>query len=458
MNGTLRKSTELVSTFFNKGNERTVQIKKNVAASIFMRGLGMVIGLIQIPIMLYYLQPERYGIWVTIGSFIVLFNFFDIGLANGLRNKFAESLAKGNKVLAQKYVSLTYLLITVIIIVIYAIFLVANSYISWPVVFNAPAELADNVNTLVLIVFTSFSITFILKILRTIYIADQRPALADLVKLGCSIFTLAAIITLSLTTDASLVYIGLAFGAAPVVVYSLASLISYSKRYREFIPSIKKIDFKYAGDLTNLGLKFFIIQISALILFSSDNLIITQILGPAAVTPYAITFKYFSAVMIIFMLIATPYWSSFTDAYHKKDFDWIKKSISDLKKISIAASFLIIGMIILSETVYSLWLGDVVKIPFTLSLFMGINVIIMMIVTPFVNFINGVGVIKLQLLVGIFEAIVNIPLSIFYAKNLSLGSTGVILATCTVNLIALILWPIQYKKIIANKAKGIWAQ
>jgi len=205
-------------------------------------------------------------------------------------------------------------------------------------------------------------------------------------------------------------------------------------------------------------MKFFVIQVSALILFSSDSIIITQILGPAAVTPYSISFKYFSSVMVIYTLIVTPYWSGFTDAYHKNDEAWIKQSITSLRKIGITLSFVILLMIFISGTVYNLWIGDSVHIPFSLSWFMGINMIILVIATPYVNFINGVGIITLQLIVGLSEAIINIPLSIYFAKHLALGATGVIMATCIINVIALILWPLQYNKIINKRAKGIWAK
>jgi Na+-driven multidrug efflux pump len=119
-------------------------------------------------------------------------------------------------------------------------------------------------------------------------------------------------------------------------------------------------------------------------------------------------------------------------------------------------SVIVIIMVILADYVYKLWIGSIVNIPFSLSLFMGLNVMLMMFTIPYVNFINGVGVITLQLVVGVCEAIINIPLSIFLAKNMNYGSTGVIMATCIANLIAFIIWPIQYKKIITNKAKGIW--
>jgi hypothetical protein len=47
-------------------------------------------------------------------------------------------------------------------------------------------------------------------------------------------------------------------------------------------------------------------------------------------------------------------------------------------------------------------------------------------------------------------------LSVFFAKNLNMGISGVIAATCICVGIGAIWAPIQYSKIVNKKAKGIW--
>jgi Na+-driven multidrug efflux pump len=62
------------------------------------------------------------------------------------------------------------------------------------------------------------------------------------------------------------------------------------------------------------------------------------------------------------------------------------------------------------------------------------------------------------MLVFILAMVINIPLSILFAKTFNLGSSGVILATVVCQLLHLIYLPIQYKKIVANEAFGIWGK
>jgi Na+-driven multidrug efflux pump len=72
------------------------------------------------------------------------------------------------------------------------------------------------------------------------------------------------------------------------------------------------------------------------------------------------------------------------------------------------------------------------------------------------HYINGVGRIKLQLFIVAFQCIISVPLAILFAKYFNFGTTGVILAININLFVPAIFIPIQYKKLITNKAQGIW--
>ena len=103
-----------VSNIINKGQGRSVKAKKNIIASFFIRGVSIAISLIIVPLTINYVNPSRYGIWLTLSAIVGWFSFFNIGLTQGLRNKFAEAKAKGEDDLAQIYVSTTYAILAII--------------------------------------------------------------------------------------------------------------------------------------------------------------------------------------------------------------------------------------------------------------------------------------------------------------------------------------------------------
>jgi O-antigen/teichoic acid export membrane protein len=445
-----------IKEFFTTGHERSVKAKKNILGSFVFKGGSVLISLLLVPLTLNYLNPVKYGIWLTLISILGWIELFDIGLGNGLRNKFTESVALGEDNLAKIYVSTSYLFLTIIIISVYILFIICNSFIDWTRVLNTPEYLKMELNKLVFIVFTFFCIQFVIKLLSTILIAYQKPAYSDFIYFISNFVTLIVIYSLTIFTSSSLLNLGIAYSCVPLIILTLASIYAYSGELKNIRPTFRSINFHYAKELYSLGIKFFVIQISALIIYTTDNIIISNILGPAEVTPYNIAFKYFNIIMIAFAIILRPIWSSATDAYTKKDFNWIKNAFKKNYFIWKLLVLITLIMILVSPYVYKIWVGNEIQIPFRLTLLMGIYVIANSFMFPIISLINGIGKIKLQLIISIITGIINIPLSIFFVKFFSMGSAGVILGTIVSLVPFIILISIQYKKIINKQAYGIW--
>ncbi len=440
----------------NKGNERTVKAKKNILALFLIHPFNLLLTLLLVPVTLKSINSTEYGIWLTISSITTWFIALDFGLGNGLRNKLAEAFAKKDFELAKVYVSTTYFYIAIISAAFFVIFFASFYFIPWIKILNSPAHLEKEVNLLVLITFSLFVLNFVLKLISFVIIADQKPALNGFFTLLVNFFTVAFVYILSLTKFSSLLYVGILYSIAPGLVFIGASLFLFKKNYKRIRPSIKYIKPAYSKELVNLGIQFFVIQISTLITMAAGNLIITQIFSPADVTVYNIAHRYFYTLFLIFMVILNPFWSAITDAFVKGENDWIKNSIKRLLQIWIIFSIAAIIMVVAANFVYKIWIGGEIKIPFLLNIFMALFIIILMWNNIFISVINGLGKIRLQLYSSIITGLFNIPLAIYLSKNFDLGISGVILATCIALLVQSIWVPVQYSKIINGKATGIW--
>jgi Na+-driven multidrug efflux pump len=132
-----------------------------------------------VPLTIDYVNPSRYGIWLTLSSIISWFGFFDIGLGNGLRNKLAEAIAKGQEESARIYVSTTYAVICIIVGILLILFLCINHFINWAKILNTSQEMADELSILAVIVFVFFCLRFVFQLLNTVLTANQEPAKAS---------------------------------------------------------------------------------------------------------------------------------------------------------------------------------------------------------------------------------------------------------------------------------------
>ena len=438
---------------FTKGHERSVKAKKNILYSAIIRGCSIAISLLLVPLTINYVNPTRYGVWLTLSSIIGWFGFFDIGFGNGMRNKFAEAMAKGEHELARIYVSTTYGILSIIIGSVLVIFLCINPFLNWSRILNTPADMAGELSVLALIVFSFFCIQFVLQLITTILTANQEPAKASFFNLLGSLFSLLIIYILTKTTSGNLIYLGTTLGLAPVLVLATSSLWFYNHEYKKYAPSVRYVKFSYARDLMTLGFKFFFIQIASIVIYQTSNIIIAQLYGPEQVTPFNIAYKYFNVISMGFGIIVMPFWSAFTEAWTKKDTPWIKNALKRLVQLWALLSIVTIIMLVFSNIIYKLWVKEIV-VPLSISIVMALYVILNAWCGIFSHFLNGVGKIKLQLYSGAFGALINIPLSIYLGKHL--GIYGVVLSTTILAVISAIWSPIQYLKLINNKATGIW--
>ena len=442
--------------FFGKGHKRSLNVKKNILASFIIRILSILISLLIVPLTINYVNPVQYGIWITLSSIIGWLGYFDIGIGNGLRNRFAESVALGDHKKAKVYVSTTYAVVSLIISILILLFVLLNRYLNWSQILNAPQNMASELGVLALIVIILFCFQLLFQLLGTVLTANQQPAKASAFNLIASVISLGAIFILTKKTTGNLIYLGLALSVPPVLVLFFSSIWLYAHGYRTYAPSLFHIDLRYVRSLMGLGVKFFILQIATLVLYQTSNIIIAHLFGSESVTLYNIAFKYFSVVTMFMLIIMMPLWSAFTDAWARKEITWITATIKKLNYLWISLSILVIFMLIVSNPVYILWIGSDLHVPFSISVSLTIYIIINIGAYIYSIFLNGVGIIRIQLMLSVVGTIIYIPLAIIFGKIF--GTPGVVFATSIVNVLNLVFFIIQYKKIINSTAIGLWSK
>lgn len=451
---TMSNIFEKINNSFFCGDRRTIKVKKNILYSFVIKGISIVISLLLVPLTIGYLNTFEYGVWLTLSSVLMWVNFFDIGLGNGLRNKLAEAIARGDVELGKIYVSTTFFMLLILMSSLFLIFVFFQNWINWSDILNIKTSLIPNLNGLVTIVFGLFCVNIVLKFIGNVYLANQKPAMNDLIALLGNVLSLILIYFLTLFYKGSLQKVAIVYSASPVVILMLFYPIVFYKQYSSFRPSIKSIKLKYFKDLIGLGVQFFFMQVGGMLIFATSNIIISQYLNPAEVTSYNIAFKYFSIVSMAFTIIITPMWTASTDAYVRGDIDWIKKSMNKILKIWLLCVVITFVMILFANDVYTLWVGSSIRIPFNLSFMTGMYVLIYTWSMAFSTLIFGIGKIRIQLYNTLIVGFLFIPLSVLLCDKY--GIVGVMTALCIVNASGAILNPVQFVKLVSGKAINIW--
>lgn len=450
------KFVDLVKNFFSEGDARSLKAKRHVVASFGLKGMSIVLGLVLVPIVLNYLDAERYGIWLTLSSIIAWFSFFDVGLGNGLRNKLSEAFADGDLLRARMYVSTTYFILTLLVVVVLALFFIINPFLDWQVILNTTTVETKELALIAAVVFVFFMVRMVLGLIGSILLADQRPAVSNAFGPIGNLFSFIAIVILSKVTEGSLVTLAFVLSMTPVVVIIGATVFLFSKDYRNISPSLKYVDLSKYADLLNLGFKFLYLQMSSIVFFSTTNFLIAQYSDQTNVAAYNIAYKYLFVTNMVYSIILTPIWSAVTDAQARDDYHWLKRTLRKLNILSGLMAVVIVFSLLISPFVYDLWVGDSVSIPFALSAAIAAYLIQQVIVAPFSAFINGFGKLKLGLWIMTGKLVCFIPIAIFLGKQY--GVIGIVLSMLVIQIPSLIIEPLQTFKLVNKKANGIWGK
>ena len=451
----LSLNKQLVASIL-KGKTRTTLALQQIILTSGIQAVSIIVSFVYVPLMLHYLEVDRYGVWLTLISIINWFGIMDVGLGSGLRNKLTESLANKDFALAKTYISTTYALLAIIVSVGFVSFSIISLFINWPAVLNTRVISYAELYWLVAIVFTFFCIRFVLQIIGVIYMSHQRPAMNSIILAVGNILSLLIVFLLTkVQSGRNLIVLGSVVSGVPVIVYFLFSIFSYRTNFKQISPSFKHINFAYKNDLMKLGLRFFMVSITSMAIFSTSNFIILQLFNASEVVRYNIAFKLFNLPMMIYSIILSPVWSAVTDAYSKQDILWLKSTLKRMNLLSAGFIVFILIIVMASKYLYRFWLGNNIDIPFALTLGLAVYTIIWVVNAPFSTFVNGFGKLKLTTRFSLL-GIATFFILVFILSRVIGNSLSIAVALSITSLIGLILQSVQVRKIINGTAEGIW--
>ena len=440
---------------FSNSSGRSKEAMRNIVLSFFAKGISVASSLLIVPLTIHYVNPTQYGIWLTLSSIIGWVAFFDLGLGNGFRNRFAEAKAQGDLELAKKYLSTTYFAVAGIVFVVFLVILIGNRFVDWASFLNVDTSYNEELSGIFVILAFFFCLSMVANLVCTMLTADQKAGLASLIQGGGQFLALIALWILTRLSEGSLTNLALYFAGIPCLFTVFVSIIVYSSgSYRVLLPQVSNIKISLLRDIMGLGIQFFIIYLCMILVFQIINVVISRELGPEAVTEYNIAYKYFFVVHMAVNIIVGPFWSAFTDAYQKGDYVWMRKSTKKLEQIWILSIVVIVIMLGICNYVYHIWVGPEINVSFKLSAIVALFLIINNISSIYINLINGIGTIRVQLITYLVIAMVSWPLMVMFSRKF--GLVGVVCVPIIAVLILAVLAKIQLSKILGNSALGIW--
>jgi O-antigen/teichoic acid export membrane protein len=303
---------------------------------------------------------------------------------------------------------------------------------------------------------TAFCLQLLLQPVNAFLMATHRHYLAGIISLTGNLLAIGLIIMLGGYFDASLLFLSIALSLPPVVCLVGFSVFLFSGKYANFKPHFKLIRFGYRKKLFKLGFKFFLIQIAGLVIFASNNFVISTLEGNESVAEYNVVLKFFSSITLFQSLILAPIWTGYTDAYTLTDYNWIRKVIRKINLLSWGLCIMLLLMVLFANSFYKIWINKNFSASDSLNLLMGISVGISLFATNYTIFINGTGKLRLQTYLSVLVGFLHIPLAYLLMRKLKMGVNGLVVLNIVWMSLSLVLWSVQYRKILSNSTSKFW--
>ncbi len=438
-------------------DRRTILLRKNIFAGIVIKGWSGLAQLIVVPLTLRCLGEYNNGVWMAIYAILLWMDNLDIGLGNGMRNLLASHLAHQETEKAREAVSSTFFMLALILIPLCALLLLVVNNLDLYALLGVSPAATNQLQATVSATIICVCATLIFKFIGSFYNSLQLPAVNNLlVALGHTLMV-AGMVVLVVCGSHSLIAVALVNTLSPLIVYICAYPYTFCKKYPQLRPSFRYFRWKTSKVLFTLGIRFFMLQISAALVVLAANILMTHHFSPVALTHYQVSYRYLSIAIIIFSVVCAPHWSATTDAYERGDMEWICKSKKTMDRILAAMLLLLIVMVAVSELVYQLWVRDYTHVPLYMTIGVAVYLFIQIYSLAYCYYLNGMGYLRVQLLCTVLGMMLFIPLS-QTLMSLWLHPAMLLVCLCMVSLPSLICNKIQLEKIIRGSASGIWAK
>ncbi len=446
-----KNSLKKIPLLLNKDDERSVRVNRNILNSVFIKGASILINFILVPVSLDFTNTEDYGIWLTISSLITMASFFDLGIGNGLRNKLAEALAKGELETGRRLIGTAYLFTALISLVIAGIWFVFNLEIDWVSLLGLNPNRGSEFQSLFHIIIITFCVQFTAQLINTIYYALQNSAMVGMTFLLGSLISLIMMLLLKMAGITGLFWMGLAFVSGTILALCILTAKLFFIDRPDLKPVLNGINRQEVRVLFSLGGKFFIVQVVSIFQLHIANVLISRHLSSADVVEYNVAYKLFSVVTMAFNILITPIWSAASEAIAKNDFEWIRSTANALQKKWLLAMAGLAILLVISPYLFDWWLGNSVEVRWITSIGIAIYMGLYTYSMIYVYFLNGMGILNVQLYISIALLVLFFPAAYFFIETLKLGIAGVSLALIFANVNGFIAAPIQFKSFIRSK-------
>ena len=245
--------------------------------------VGMIIPLLLTPYMVNKLGSEEYGLWVLLSSVIAYFGLSNLGFGTTLLKEVSQNKSREH---LSTYVSTTIGFFMLISSIVFFVFLVVM--LNLDNFFLITDELQKTAEITFTLLYFIFLVSFLSSAFNTLLFAKGMLHIQSAIGIVQSIVTALLIFAVLYAGHGIVMIATVNLVMALVGAVTVATIAS--KRV-DFSLSRKYFDWELLKKMASPSMHYFFISIAVLVVFYTDNIIISSFMGLGAVAVYSIGYK-----------------------------------------------------------------------------------------------------------------------------------------------------------------------
>jgi O-antigen/teichoic acid export membrane protein len=427
------------------------------ATGVLTKAVSVLASILTVRWTFHYLGAERYGMWITITSIVMLLMFSDLGMGSGLIKVVAESMGREDPRSAQKAIASAFWILGAIAVVLSLAALAVYPFVNTGRLFNVHSALALRESGPSLLIFLMcYLVNLPLGVIFAVENGLQCAYIFNLWSVLGSVASLGALV-LAIRMHEGLPWLVLALFGPPLVSTLLNGGGLFGVSHPELRPTPAAFSRQAAAQLLRIGLMFFLVQLSIAVGMQTDNIVIAQIMGAGAVSAYSVPARLFNMVNALLVMISGAVWPAYADAVARSDSRWIRKSFARVMAFGGAVTLLAVAvLVIFGDRILYLWVGPQIKASIALLAVFAVQCILYAYLQPISFLLNGLGKLRAQVVCGIAMAIVNLGLSIVFVYRYGIigAALGTTIAMLTVQVVPLTIVVRKALRELDDKARA----
>ncbi|QWE02842.1 MATE family efflux transporter [Polynucleobacter sp. JS-JIR-II-b4] len=389
-------------------------------SNLFYKISLMVVMIFSVRMTLLYLGVERYGIWLTISSLVGILNIFDLGVGNALINRVASASSRVNNKKLCNIISGGLFTLGLISFAVGILFYLVVAFVPWHSLLKIDNQLIyletyATIKTFVLM----FALTMFTEGVNKVFYGMQRIYEANIMRIIGAFLTLP-FIWFAIKLNAGMPYLLVASMSGAIVAnLVLMGLLFLRKQFSlENLFLNSRIEMPH---LFKMGGLFFFLQMGSIVVYGADNLIIANFLGATSVAIYGVVQKMFQFTSQSCLVVNSGLWPAYANAKEHGDSIFIRHTLikSILLTLAIAVSMGLI-LIIFGGSIISHWTNHEIIVSVALLSAFCFWSIADAVANSFAMFLNGLSLLKPQMMALFTLIFFGMPLKIWLASQFGL--------------------------------------